>query len=64
MSILYTVGLIIGGVEAMRNENKRSFFAPIKDVNIETILTLQAMYKGYAVVSRTPGGIVVHRIKS
>lgn len=64
MSTAYTVDLFVTGVETMRREDKPYFFARIKHVNIETILVLQAIYKGYGVVSRTPGGIVLHRIFS
>jgi hypothetical protein len=64
MSTAYTLHLFVAGVETMRREDKPYFFARIKDVNVETILVLQALYKGYGVVSRTPGGIVLHRIFS
>lgn len=64
MSTAYTLDLFVAGVERMRREDKPYFFARIKDVNIDSIIVLQVMYKGYAVVSRTPGGIVLHRIFS
>lgn len=64
MSLQYTLDLFVAGVEMMRQEDKPYFFARIKDVNVDSIIVLQVMYKGYAVVSRTPGGIVLHRIFS
>jgi hypothetical protein len=64
MSTAYTLDLFVAGVETMRREGKPYFFARIKDVNVESIVVLQVMYKGFGVVSRTPGGIVIHRLFS
>jgi hypothetical protein len=64
MSTQYILDLFVAGVETMRREEKPYFFARIKDVTIESLLILQVMYKGFGVVSRTPGGIVIHRLFS
>jgi hypothetical protein len=64
MSTLYIIDLFVAGVETMRREGKRYFFARLQNVSVESLVILQDMYRGYGVVSRTPGGIVIHRLFS
>jgi hypothetical protein len=46
----------------LEHETMRHIF--IKGQSVDIVESLQLEYRGRAVVSRTPGGIVIHRIKS